>query len=292
MSSKAPPAAKKRRGRKRFAGLLLVFASIYLWSVYVDWQLAQRDPADAYSSCFKIWATRGLVVDRPRNDSRAGNSLLSIRRAFANGAQGSEIDLYYDVTLQRFVVSHDLPYNQHAGQLLFLEDVFKGLGANKYFWLDLKKLGKLNDNQVRTAASRLQSISRASDMRDRIYVEGEDPFNLGVFRDAGFKTIYDTHPLSERYPLTRLIVGFYKLVFYYGNFTVMGMPAGDAGNPIYGRTAQKVLGHVPVFIYHAPNDEKTLRRLLQEPQVRVIIMGDHSLNLFQNSACNRAKGTT
>lgn len=285
MSSTQPVKKKKHAWRNTLIGLLLLVPTFYIWNSYIDRQLAHRDPSAVYQSCFKIWATRGLVVNRPRTDSRAGNSLASLSRAFANGAEGSEIDLYYETTLNRFVISHDLPYNEHSGELLFLEDIFQHAAPGKYFWLDFKKLRKLDDDAVNAAATRLQTIAYASNLQDRIYVEGEDPFNLGVFRDAGFKTIYDTHPLPESYPLTRLVLGAYKLVFYYGNFSVMGMPAGETDDPIYVEVAQKTLRHVPMFIYHAPQDTQTLKRLLADQQVRVIIMGDHSLNLYSENAC-------
>lgn len=65
----------------------------------------------------------------------------------------------------------------------------------------------------------------------------------------------------------------------------MGMPVGASDDPVYGADASKILQHVPVFIYHAPADEKTLNRLLLDDEVRVVIMGDHSLNRYRKTAC-------
>ncbi len=261
----------------------------FLILFHVDRQLAQRDYAGVYQSCFKVWATRGLVVDRRPDDSTAGNSIVSVRRAFAAGAEGVEVDVYYDVQLGKFVVSHDRPYNrQDDGTLLYLEQLLEASGAGRYFWLDLKKLGKLTRQEAGQAARRLVEISTKYDLLSRIYVEGEDPINLSAMRRGGIRTIFDTQPLPEKYPFTRFVLSVYRLAYYFGDFTVMAMNAGDADAPIYGSTARRSLRHVPVFIYHVPETSEALQPLLENENVRVIILRDHTSNKYSLDACRAA----
>ncbi len=254
----------------------------------VDRQLAQRTYAGVYKSCFKVWATRGLVVGRRPDDSTAGNSIASVGRAFAAGAEGIEVDVYFDVELGKFVVSHDRPYNrQDDGTLLYLQQLLQATGEGRYFWLDLKKLGKLTREQADQAAARLAAIAGQDGLLSRIYVEGEDPINLSAFRRAGIRTIFDTQPLPEKYPFTRFVLSVYRLAYYFGDFTVMAMNAGDADAPIYGRVARHALRHVPVFIYHVPDQPESLDPLLGNDNVRVIILRDHSTNKYSLNACGK-----
>lgn len=267
----------------------VVVISYLLVLAYVDRQLAGRSYADVYQGCHKVWATRGLVTGRRPDDSTAGNSIASVRRAFDAGAEGIEVDTYYDVQSGRFVVSHDRPYNKQAdGSLLYLGKLFESTGERGYFWLDLKKLGKLSRPQAGEAAARLAEIAGQDGLLSRIYVEGEDPINLSAFRRAGIRTIFDTQPLPEKYPLTRFVLSAYRLAYYFGGFTVMAMNSGDTDAPIYGRVARQVLRHVPVFIYHVPDQPAALEPLLGNENVRVIILRDHTTNKYSLNACQES----
>jgi len=57
----------------------------------------------------------------------------------------------------------------------------------------------------------------------------------------------------------------------------MGMDTGTADAPIYGPETRRLLRNVPLFLYHAPDDAAFLGELLGSPDIRVLLMQDHSL---------------
>lgn len=264
---------------------LLVFG-YYTSVAWLDHQLANRVYPGVYADCYKVWATRGLVIGRPANDSNAGNSVAAVTRAFTAGAKGAEIDVYYDTKLQRYVVSHNRPYKPHNGELLFLEQLWRGVGGTPYYWLDFKKLRHLSDADALAAVNKLQTISATLGMdKSRIYVEGAAPFHLGRFRDAGFMTIFDIQPLEDASFMTPLIVNLYKAIFYFGDYSVMALDYQTDDGVVYGPRTRKLLGNIPLFVYHIPDEVALLRELTVLPQIRVLLDHDHGANHYRLTAC-------
>ena len=141
---------KKKFTKKRIAlGIVvLIVVSYHALLTYVDHQLESRIYPNVFNECSKIWSARGLYNERSEQ-----NSLLSMRRAFENGASGAEVDFHFDVELNQFIISHDHPkkdangkyiYPKKSGKLLTLELFLSELANDKYFWLDYKNLDKLN----------------------------------------------------------------------------------------------------------------------------------------------------
>ena len=252
---------------------------------WIDHQLQQRAYTDVYASCNKVWATRGLVSDPAKSgDASAGNSIETVRHAFDMGAPGTEIDVFFDTTLDQYVLSHDIPYNKKNGELLSLEKLLAEVSDELYIWLDFKKLRHLDATGIASAVARLEFIAGDTDLKRRLYVEGADPINLGKFRDAGFKTIFDVHPYADKYPGTAFVASIYKLVFYLNDFSVMAMKYGTIEKPVFGPDMQESLGNIPVFIYHVTAVEE-FEELSGLPGVRVMMHSDHSVAHFSNSDC-------
>lgn len=271
--------------------LSTLMISYFLMVTFVNHKLKDRSYTGVYSDCHKVWAARGLVVEGPSiTHNGTQNSIESIELAFSKGAKGAEVDHYYDADLKQFIVSHDRPYNLKNGSLLTLEMLFNATAENGFFWLDFKKLRKLNKEEARTAVLRLEAITEKYDLKKRIYVEGENPTNLSAFRKAGFNTILDTHPLTDNNPFTPLVINLYKAIYYFGGFTVMAMNNGSIDDPIYGPHTQNSMGNIPVFIYHAEDDIKLLASLSASRSVRVVIMDNHSLNRYQFNDCDGVSG--
>lgn len=279
-------------GKRRLAVYFAVFGNCLVGAFittvdYVDSQLSFRTFEGVYDDCHKIWATRGLVPEGPDiTHGGTQNSISSIQLAFESGARGTEIDVQFDTGSGRFIVAHDVPYNLKNGQILTLESLFEHTGGRGYFWIDFKKLRKLNDEELRRSVHEMERLATKFDIKASIYVEGETPFSLAVYRDAGFHTIYDTHPRADSNPFTPAIIGLYKSVFYFGDFSVMAMNYGHPDDPKYGDRAQALLGNIPVFIYHV-DEVEVAYRLLEIDAVRVIMLGDHSLNHYAANACTR-----
>ncbi|MEZ6015944.1 MAG: hypothetical protein R3F49_12570 [Planctomycetota bacterium] len=248
---------------------------------WVDRGLAQRSYEGVVNDPYKIWGARGLVVEGP-NITADGtqNSIESVSLAFERGAKGTEVDVYFDAELGHFIVSHDRPYNKKNGKLLTLRELLAATGQGGAFWLDWKKLRHLDAQQLEVARAELDESTAPGGLKERFYVEGEDPINLSFFKRAGFKTIFDTQPLSDANPLTTLIVDAYKAAYYFGGFTVLGMNTGTAEKPIYGPETRRLLRNVPAFVYHAPDDAEFLNGLLASPDVRVILVQNHSLDRY------------
>ena len=260
----------------------IVFVS-YALTFYVDYQLSEKNFSNSYNDCRKIWTARGLYgngVDQ--------NSIQSIAAAFSEGATGVEVDVFYDIGIQDYIVSHSYPYSKKQGKILPLADLFEATGDGHYFWLDFKKLRHLSEQQVQDAIQRLFAISKKNNLHERIYVEGEAPVNISRYREAGFHTIFDTHAEAESMGLiSTIMINAYKIVFYFGNHSVMGIEYGELDDPVYGPENRKRLKDVPVFLYHVPVDEALIDELLALKNVRAMIIGNNqSVNFHHKNSCD------
>jgi hypothetical protein len=268
----------RTRNALRWQSLLLVAAgwimSGFILTIgWVDFNLVQQAHDHVYEGPHKVWATRGLVTDGSDGSPvRVRNSIESIRYAFSRGARGTEVDVFYDPDMGKFIVSHSRKYEKPNGALLTLETLFDAVDNDRYFWLDWKKLRYLNRTQLRTALTHLKKITNRGTLGNRVYVEGEAPLPLMKVKQAGFQTIYDCRPLSDANILSPVIIDVFKAVYYFGGFTVMGMNSGTRSEPIYGPKARYALRNIPIFLYHVPDDVKFLKKLSSANNVRVIII--------------------
>ena len=266
-------------------GLGLFTAAFIGMIALVDRGLEGRSYRDVIDHPQKIWSTRGLVSGGPELDETGNqNTVEGVSLAFERGAQGVEVDVYWDQATNRFAVSHDRPYKTVNGKVLPLGDMLAQVEEPRAWWLDWKKLRHLDSNELASATTRLREITTPRNLRERFYVEGEDPFNLDGVQKAGFKTIFDTHPLPDSNPVAPLLIDAYKALYYYAGHTVMSMESGSADEPIIGESAKKLLRHVPLFLYHTPDEPERIRRLLAMENVRVILLRDHSLDRYQLTA--------
>jgi hypothetical protein len=268
------------------ATLALLAIAYALGTAVVDRALAGKDYGAAYSDCHKVWATRGLVAPGLTKVAAAGNTAATVNNAFAHGAPGVEIDVYYDPALADFVVSHDFPYERKGGAVLMLQRLLAQTDPTKHYWLDFKRHGQLTRAQAEAAAARLGAIADGAGVaRPRLWIEGTEPFNLMPFERAGFSIIFDVHPPADRHLLTPFVTELHKAVFLLGGFTVMGMNYGTEADPVYGPVTRQHLGDIPVFLYHVPTDRALLARIASIPQVRVLMAGDHSAMVYDIDAC-------
>lgn len=259
--------------------LVIIFSGL---GFYVDYQLARKDYSDSFSDCHKVWTARGLY-----GDGVDQNSIESIAAAFEQGAKGVEVDIRYDIKLKDFIVSHDVPYNLKNGKLLTLGELFAALGDDHYFWLDYKKLRYLNEQQTQEAIQRLFDISQKNGLKDRIYIENEAPVNLLQYRKSGLHTIFDTSPVAESMSwLSTFMITGYKMLFYFGDHSVMAMNYGELDDPIFGVATRERLENVPVFLYHLPVDESLIDEILSLDNVRAFIIGNNqSVNFHHKNNC-------
>lgn len=272
---------------------IIFIAIIALYNItlfYVDKNLANKENPNIYTSCHKIWSSRGFYETKEEQ-----NSILSMNRAFSLGAKGAEVDFYYDIKTERFIVSHDRPkvdsdgvliYTKKNDEILTLEKFLKTLGEKHYFWLDYKNLDRIGKEQTTKAITRLLQITNKSSIRERLYIEGSNPLILSRYTDAGFKTILAVRPLPQNNIFTSISANIFKMIYYFNNITALTMPYGDIKNPFYGEKTQNALETIPVFLFHVNDDETFLKSLVQKDDVKVILAGrDKSLNRFYINNC-------
>jgi hypothetical protein len=273
--------------------ITLLTVAVIVWNLtvaYVDKQLQEHSDDSVYASCHKVWAARGLYETHSEQ-----NSIVSMRRAFTEGALGVEVDLYYDVKMQRFIISHDKPvkdsegnliYSKKNGELLTLENVLQTVGEGHYFWLDYKNLDKLSVRESEHAIERLLSITPESVLRKSLYIEGSNPFRLSLYTDAGFKTILGIHPLRESNLFSSIVINGYKMGYYFSHITGVALAYGSIEDPIYGEETEKRLASIPTFLFHVPDDKELLHTLVSKSSVRVLLVGrDISINRFDIDSC-------
>ena len=278
---------------KKNISITLLVVAVIIWNLsvsYVDKKLQEKSDDTVYANCHKIWAARGLY-----NVHSEQNSIVSIQRAFAEGALGVEVDLYYDVKMDRFIISHDKPakdkkgnlvYTEKNGKLLTLETLFQTLGEGHYFWIDYKNLDKLSVQESKHAIKRLLSITEEVTLRESLYIEGSNPLRLSMYTDAGFKTILGIHPLRESSLFSSIVINGYKLGYYFSSITGVALAYGTTEDPIYGEETEKSLGAIPTFIFHVPDNEVLLHKLVVKSSVRALLVGrDISINRFDINSC-------
>jgi glycerophosphoryl diester phosphodiesterase len=263
---------------KIVVGIVIILTIAYNATLYyVNANIKNRVPNDAYNNCHKIWSARGIY-----NQKSEQNSIKSFTKAIDAGYIGFEIDFYYDTHMNKFIVSHDKPkkdknsqlhYTLKDGKLLTLQDMFEKVGENHYFWLDYKNLDRLSATETQQAIKRLNTISKIHNIKDRLYIEGCTPWHLSDYTKAGFKTLLSFHPLPQNSLFHSISSNFFKMVYYFSSANSLAMQYGKLDNPKYSDITAKNLRTIPQFIFHVPVDKKLVYKLMSNQDIRVLLMG-------------------
>ena len=283
---------KMRKVKWTVAVMAILVIVWNLTALYVDMQLQKEEHTTAYSGCHKIWTSRGLYHSHAEQ-----NSVTALKRAFDAGALGAEFDFAYDVKKQDYFISHGHPkkdaegnyiYPKKDGQILSLEHLMTAVGAGHYFWYDYKNLEHMDDADMTKAIIRLKEITQQGGLRERVYIEASNPLALQNYTHAGFKTILGIHPLPESNIFSSIVVTAFKMAYYFTDITALAMPYGKENNPIYGPKTQEELKGIPVFLFHVPNKKALLSELIEQKDVRVILVGrDKSIDRFDITGCRK-----
>ncbi len=251
---------------------------------------------NAYDNCNKIWSARGLYSDRSTE-----NTIESFQKAFAAGAKGAEVDFFYDPETQVFYVTHDSIVRNPDGSIedpnaLTLEQLLSYFGNQYYWWLDYKNLGRITSEQTQAAIRRLQVImDKNQGLKEKVYIEGSNPLMVSEYTRAGFKTILALDLLPASNPLSEYLVNLYKIAYYFSDITVVASRAThrvNPENPKYTTRIQEQFSNIPIFLFHTPDDPKYLQELMDDPLVRVILVGaGQSIDRFDISNCSQKAST-
>jgi len=274
-----------------FLFVVLLVITYHSAVIYVDNKLQNRSHENIYNSCHKIWSARGLYKEYVNQ-----NTISSFKKAFTLGSMGAEVDLYYDVESDRFIISHDRPkkgekgkliYTKKEGIILTLEKLLQEVGEGHYFWIDYKNLNRISPEETEKAIARLLKITEYGTIRERLYLEGSHPLRLSMYTDAGFNTIFGIHPPYESNWLSSFTNNIYKMAYYFNNISAIAMSYGLLDDPAYGPDTQETLKGVPVFLFHVPDDKKLINSLKDKADVRVMLIGrDISLDRASMNDCN------
>ncbi|MCP4492307.1 MAG: hypothetical protein GY820_34120 [Gammaproteobacteria bacterium] len=248
--------------------LLLIVISVFIAVDFVNREFLQLSQIKRpiHNLCEKAWAHRGYVGDGLQN------SLGSIERAFAQGFPGVEIDIFYDVKLNRYIVSHNFPYELKHGKLQYLDEVFLQFGELGYFWLDIKNLDSLGSKKLNEAVQLLKSHIDRFQLKDRLIVESRNMFPLKRFADSGILTSYWISPnRSFQRVLFPITAFFYKIAFIVGDYSIFSMSADR-----YNDYVASLIEGPPIHLF-VVNDYELFRQLSSRPEVTVILT-DAALN--------------
>lgn len=261
----------------KFIILVLFFSIVTFASVmgFIDFKFSRLKPKTMYSGCFKVWAHRGFFKENMENSIEAFN------KAFDLGAVGTELDIFYDLEIKDYVVSHDYPYHLQNGRILKLEEVFKSVGERGYFWLDFKNLNSLSSQNAKSALSKLLDLLEKHTLTKKVFVESTDPNNLSVFSKAGLHTSYWIAPIENRNFFSFWFnIYKYKLDCLYGNFSGLSMHFGNFIGK-YGKKVEKIFSPVPIYVFTI-NDKDQLMEFIFKENVKIILSDE---NYYQENAC-------
>lgn len=263
MDSSPTGKTNNRRARSRrltaAAGALVLLGAAALYAG--DRLLASYRPEPFYTGPGKVWAHRGYCAE-----GLAENSLEAFARAFELGAPGTELDVFYDVGRDRFVVAHDEPASFGDARLLTLEAVFARFGPGRFYWLDFKNLRDLPPDGARAAAAALKTLVSRHALRDAVIVESTHAGRLALVAEAGLFTSYwvQLNP-EEPAPKFRYHISRVRLAMYRGRFSALSMEHTQ-----FSGRVERALHGLPVHLFTI-NDPGRLRELARKDTVRVLL---------------------
>ncbi len=211
----------------------------------------------------QVWAHRG------RHDKFPENSMAAFKHAFESGACGIELDVHFDIKMNRFVVSHDYPYQKIDGKLLSLESVFKQFGKSGFYWVDFKKLkiDNLNPSIVR-----MKYLLKKYDLQKYVFVESLKSELISKISQSGIQSIYwmkiNTPKKSLKYFQN---MHYFHKITADSNFSAISAPfkiAEYIGFDNYGQ--------FPLFLFTV-NDPQKMAYYKSLPNVQVILTDNPSL---------------
>ena len=241
-------------GRSAARITLLTALSLTLIAAYAEVRFRLKTSPLSDWGPPQVWAHRGYHHFAPEN------SLAAFRAAFASGARGVELDVFFHRASNRFLVSHDLPASMNPSDNLILETVFSSFGRTGYYWVDFKNL--LADS-VDASGARLVELAARFHLGDRLLVQSRNGLALRKLSRLGIATIYWIEPRGGI--LGRLDRLRYKLVIAHSDFAAISVP-----HRVLDADFLAAFAHLPIFTFTV-NDERRLEELRSTASITVIV---------------------
>lgn len=253
--------------------ILMPLVFILLSKELVDYLFINKTSSSVffYNQSEKVWGHRGYFKNQEEN------SINAFREAFNMGAKGTELDIYFDIELKDFVVSHDFPYNTKGAQLLMLADVFKAFDKDKYFWLDFKNLESMSEKEVQNSIVKMTALSNKYVLK-KIIIESKNINNLNFYSKAGFNTSYW---ITFNENVGRLM--YWRQVYSIKAKYIMGyFSAISMNHKNYTTKLKSSFLGLPVLLFTI-NDLPTVNKYLADDSVKVILSDEDHYDRKNNS---------
>lgn len=241
--------------------LFVAFCTLNIvWGIDAAVNAKAKNADFFYHSDRKVWGHRGYFIDAPEN------SVMSFQAALAKGAPGSEMDIFYDTTLNNYIVSHDYPYHLVNGEHVLLQDVISSLPEEFNYWFDFKNLMYLNDRDLELALSRLIELNTQFNIASRSLVESENAYRGQAIRNIGFNASYWLNIAPNTSGL-KFYATLYKtkLLYLWGAFDAISM---DYLN--FDTRMQAALADIPVLLFTVDNPT-LLATYRSNPRIRIVL---------------------
>jgi len=244
--------------KKFFLSVVSVISIAVILILYVNFKVSNKGNSFNGRSN-NIWAHRGLV------DSGNGepNSIESIKIAIDLNINGVELDVFYDVKLDDFIVSHDYPYNYKNGSILLLDSVFSKFNSISY-WLDFKNLEKLSPKEVILSNNKLNFLIHKNKIsKKKLLIESVSVSNLSFYAKGGYYTSWWVLPQKSKY-LSILRNYNYKIKYIFNKYSSLSMP-----HKYYERIKTST-GDIPVNLFTV-NDSLLIQKFIKDKKVQIIL---------------------
>ncbi len=241
---------------------LIVFASTLIVAtinfIYKTISLDKKHPYENY----ELWAHRGFHINYEQN------SIGAFSAALKTGFKGIELDVFYDNSLNKFVVQHDTPYRIDTTSL-FLENVFERFGDSLRYWIDLKNLNKQNVDNI---SDRLLSLFVKYKTGNKCYIESAKGYLLQQLAKRNIQCLYWVQ--FGRSILKRTLKTTYiKWLLLTSDFVGI-----TTHHRLYDNLFIHHFGNESIYVFTV-NDAQTLKKM--DLSTVKVILTDEALNSFK-----------
>jgi len=239
--------------------LLFFLVTIGLSVLFLKWidvAFSRKTFAENLGATPQYWSHRGL------GENLQANTIPAFEAARNKGAEGIEIDIFYDEQLHALVVSHDYPYTKYNDTIQRLTDFISRFKDSTYYWLDFKNLTLSNAGKV---AGMLNPLLDSFGIRSKVFVESAEAMALGNLARKNIHSLY-----WVQYNRSNFILKWLKL--HYLKFRLLSAPYSGitTAYEFYDDDFRENFRQVPTFVFH-PTDTMAINKLTGYDGLEVVL---------------------
>lgn len=238
-----------------FATIALCMAIASVALVREFWPRARSDLA---RDCRKVWVHRTLV------EGFSENTVAGLRRAYAIGAYGVEIDVIFDERRDGLYVISEEALRSGVTPDLPLGTMLAAVPAGGQLWVDFWNLRDLSDGAASSAIERLAAELAVSNLSDRVVVESTSARRLGDLTARNVKGMLWVTVRRSR-SLRILDLARAARDFHRSGASAVSMDYRD-----YDDLVAWLFARVPIHLFTV-NDAALLDSLTRDTRVSVVL---------------------